>query len=245
MRTITAAELLDAWEAGLGQSPARRALTLLALIWPDASLASLAQITIGERDSQLLALREQLFGSQLRGMAVCPACGDRLELAFGAGQVRAQRPGLPANDVLHLTHDGYDIVFRLPTTADVLALTGADAAEQRAHLLMCCVIGAKGPDGTEVTTGALPAPVADAIAAHMGDADPQADVELSLSCPACGHAWLQPFDIAAYLWTEIADWAKRALREVHALALAYGWSEADILAMSASRRRMYLQMVGA
>jgi hypothetical protein len=30
---------------------------------------------------------------------------------------------------------------------------------------------------------------------------------------------------------------------VHALAYAYGWSEADILAMSAPRRRRYLSMI--
>jgi len=114
-------------------------------------------------------------------------------------------------------------------------------------LLARCIIDVKraDSDGGEVAVEILPAPIADAIAARMSEADPQADVELSLTCPACGHAWLQPFDIASYLWAEIGDWAKRVLREVHALALAYGWDEADILAMSAQRRRMYLQMTGA
>ena len=42
---------------------------------------------------------------------------------------------------------------------------------------------------------------------------------------------------------EIHAWAKRTLREVHTLASAYGWSEREILSMSAVRRALYLEMV--
>ena len=35
------------------------------------------------------------------------------------------------------------------------------------------------------------------------------------------------------------------LHEVHALALAYGWREPDILALSAAPPRAYLDLVGA
>ena len=35
------------------------------------------------------------------------------------------------------------------------------------------------------------------------------------------------------------------LAEVHALAAAYGWTEAEVLALSAARRRAYLELVGA
>ncbi len=77
----------------------------------------------------------------------------------------------------------------------------------------------------------------------MEEADPQGNVQLALDCPACGHRWLQAFDILTYLWREIDDWAQRTLREVHLLASAYGWSEQAILALSARRRHMYLEMV--
>jgi hypothetical protein len=42
----------------------------------------------------------------------------------------------------------------------------------------------------------------------------------------------------------LTTWVRRLLREVHTLALAYGWREADILNMSARRRRFYLEMAG-
>jgi hypothetical protein len=66
-----------------------------------------------------------------------------------------------------------------------------------------------------------------------------------MSCPACQHEWLAMFDILSFFWTEIEAWAYRTLRQVHTLASAYGWREADVLAISAWRRQRYLEMVGA
>jgi len=64
-----------------------------------------------------------------------------------------------------------------------------------------------------------------------------------LSCPKCSHEWEMSFDICSYLWREVDNLAKRALREVAMLAAAFGWSESDILRMSPRRRRLYLEMI--
>jgi hypothetical protein len=77
----------------------------------------------------------------------------------------------------------------------------------------------------------------------MAERDPQAELLLDLTCPACAHRWEAPFDIVPFFWTEIATEAKRLLREVHTLARSYGWREADVLAMSATRRRSYLEVL--
>jgi hypothetical protein len=79
----------------------------------------------------------------------------------------------------------------------------------------------------------------------MSSADPLADVQLALTCPACDHKWEQAFDIADFLWNEIQAWAQQTLRDVHSLALVYGWREADVLALSPTRRQMYLELVQA
>ena len=39
--------------------------------------------------------------------------------------------------------------------------------------------------------------------------------------------------------------ARRLLLDVHQLASAYGWSEMEILSLSATRRNAYLEMVRA
>ena len=77
----------------------------------------------------------------------------------------------------------------------------------------------------------------------MALVDPQADVQLALSCPACGQQWRATFDVVSFLWDELDAWARRLLREVHTLASAYHWREADILAMSRWRRQYYLDLV--
>jgi len=84
--------------------------------------------------------------------------------------------------------------------------------------------------------------VAAAIIDSMLHADPQAEVHLALSCPACAHQWQSLFDIVSFFWGELEAWARRLLYDVHTLASAYGWCEADILAMSAWRREQYLNM---
>jgi hypothetical protein len=91
----------------------------------------------------------------------------------------------------------------------------------------------------------LPAAVVDAVAKEMAEADPQADVQVAVACPMCGHRGRATFDIVSFLWSEVDAWACRILREVHTLASAYGWCERDILALSPVRRQFYLAMVGA
>ena len=68
-------------------------------------------------------------------------------------------------------------------------------------------------------------------------------MRIALACPACGETSEQGFDIAAYLWADVNDWALRTVADVHLLASRYGWREDDILSMSAFRRRVYLRMI--
>ena len=79
----------------------------------------------------------------------------------------------------------------------------------------------------------------------MALADPMAETRLALSCPACGSEWHEALDIARFVWAEIESRAKRLAGEVHALASAYGWTEAEILGLSGPRRSLYLGMVQA
>jgi hypothetical protein len=121
---------------------------------------------------------------------------------------------------------------------------GTSVAENQRQLLRRCVLAAK-KGAALVASDDLPADVAQVISAKMALSDPQADVQLALACPQCSHRWTTTFDILSYFWTELTEWAMRRLREVHALALAYGWSEADILGLSPSRRQSYLEMIRA
>ena len=234
---------LEAWEQGMARPAAQRALLLLGSAFPAESPALLASYSIGQRNALLLTLREGLFGSRFAGVATCPRCDQRLELDFETNDIRASPPDEPPES-LTLDVAGYAVRFRLPNSEDLAALTdnGDPEAIQRALLARCLLSAQRG--GEEVSAEALPADVMEALAEAMEQADPQANIVFSLTCPACGHGWQTVLDVPAYLWGELDAWARRALREVHYLASAYGWSERDILNMRPWRRRVYMEMIG-
>lgn len=244
MRTPTSTELLSVWEGGCECRPARRSLALLALALPELGEDALARYSIGARDDLLLALRERLFGDELASIAHCPACATLVETRWRATALRASIAAAPAapGETLELDARLHHIRYRLPTSADILALGDCrDASAAQRTLLRRCVLAASN-QGAPVTSDALPAEAVAALEAAMAAADPMADIDCSLQCPACGHAWSVGFDIARFLWSELHGWAQRLLVDVHTLARAYGWREADILAMSPGRRSLYVEM---
>jgi hypothetical protein len=239
VRPLSAAELLQVWEEGSALSPLERPLALLAQACPEATRAELSGLSIGERDARLLDLRELTFGRQLTAVAGCPECDQRLELKLAVSDIIVPRP-TDTDGVLSIEIEGYQISFRLPTSADLIAIAGqADSDAKGSQLLAACIVSARFR-GRRRSAGKLPKKVLERIVAEMAWADPQAEVMLNLSCPTCRHHWQAQFDIASYLWTELEAWAHRTLQQVHMLASAYGWSEAEILAISPRRRQLYL-----
>lgn len=219
------------WERGEGQRPSRRALALLSATAGDEP--SLATLPVGRRDAALLDLRVQLFGEAFSGLTTCPSCGEDVELTFDAAEVVRE----PRTDVdAHVRIGEYELTVHAPTSEDLAAVESmSDLDEARAMLLARCI--------TRTDASTLPDEVQAAIIACLEQLDPQADVALELTCPACAHEWREPFDIVTFFWSEVAVAAKRLLGEVHELASAYGWSEQAILALTPARRSAYLELV--
>lgn len=254
MRNPSAAELLKVWERTLDRSSVHHALELLATAFPEYTLERLARLSIGQRDTLLLTLREYLFGTRLESLATCPQCRQQIELVFSTSDISTESTlpaiGDPTDVTLSLTMEGYKVDFRLPNSADLAAMEADIAVDHvREQLLHQCIqsvtrIVKNKEEEVPGDITQLPVSLIDAMAARMAEADPQADTQLALTCPDCGHAWSAVFDIVSYLMEEINRWARHMLREIHHLARAYGWREADILAMAPIRRRAYLELLG-
>ena len=242
MRTLTNVELLDVWESGLSQTSVERALSLVAAAAPGVPVEELARLSVGERDRRLFELRKATFGEVLPMTTSCPRCNEQVEANVPVDDLIV-RAAAVAEDALEA--EGVEVRFRLPNSIDLAAVADEMSTEDAAlRLLVSCVVDAR-RGGTALAVEELPEAVIARIADRMAELDPQADVELALTCPACAQEWLALLDIGEFLWTEIQASAQRLLRDVHALARAYGWREPDVLALSAARRQAYLEMIGA
>ncbi len=255
MLALSGQEILHIWETGLGLHPIDQALIILGAAFPGTSRDTLAALSIGQRDRYLLAVRAHTFGSRLVALATCPQCREQVECVLDLAAMGLV-PGVPAeampassaftdtsSALQQMSVDGYELHFRLPNSLDLAAISNEqDVSNARNRLVQCCIVQAF-HDGLPVAVEALPEPLIEVVTAKMVERDSLAEVGLELTCPACSQSWHTMLDIVTYLWREISTEAKRLLREVHILAQAYGWREADILSMSAVRRQLYREMV--
>jgi hypothetical protein len=241
MRAPSTLDLMAAWERAAPEAPAARALALARLACADHDAAD--ALPLGAREHSLLALRAAVFGPRLTGLVECEACGAPLELDVGVDEILAGVVDAPSAE-LALDIEGYRLALRLIDSRDMLAAAAAPPGQAAQLLLQRCIVSAA-CNGSPIAVADLPERVATAAGDAIAAADPLADLSFDLACVVCGHGWRAPFDAAQFLWSELDAWAARTLREVHTLARAYGWSERDILSMSAARRSRYRELVEA
>jgi hypothetical protein len=242
MAIPSTAAILDTWERAIGQGMVERGLTLLALADPETDPRSLAELSIGERDRRLLALRETCFGPRMTGLVSCVRCREELEIELTTPELRAATA--PRASDLIVQGNDYLLRLRLPDSRDLLSSARAPDDDAVRLLLRACIVAAS-IDGESVAPEALPPHLVAEAARCLAAADPLADLRLAVTCASCGHSWQVLFDIVPFLWTELDAWARRMLREVHVLASAYGWTEREILSLAPTRRGQYLRMLNA
>ena len=223
-------------------SPAARTTALLARclvrLGPLATVPEeiARSLVLGDREALLLHVHRLVGGGRLQCVLSCPgeACGDPLDVELAVDDLLLPPYG-HASEVHEATCGDEVVRFRLPTGADLEAAVplAYDLQAAARLVLQRCVLG--------------PAPLtdelADELAARLAELDPQAELRLAVECPACGLEFSALLDAADYLFRELG-WQRESLfREVHLLALGYHWSEADILALPAPKRRLYLELL--
>ncbi len=242
MRALTASEIIQLWETAYRFHPIDRALSILQQVMPEHNRDALAAMPLGQRDALLLSLRQATFGDALPGKDHCPQCNETVEFELSCTSLAAN---MTEPQHKRLSRDSYSITTRPLNSFDLAAAARATTQQQaRDLLLQRCVVESRYHDKT-IATETLPLEIENSITETALAADPQAEMMLDLSCPACQHQWQTLLDVGHILWLEIAARAQQLLMEVHHLAKAYGWTEAEILRLSPTRRATYLQMVAA
>ncbi|MFL6034446.1 MAG: hypothetical protein ACJ74I_05170 [Gaiellaceae bacterium] len=196
-----------------------------------ADAEDVPRLPIGRRDARLLGVHAAIAGAALEATAACPACGTAAEFAIAVEALLARAN--EAREPEPLEVDGQVVAWRSPDSRDVAAASLApDAAEAERVLLERCV-GASGLTDEQRR----------AVTTAMADADPLAEVLADMTCPACGEQFVADLDVAQFVWAEVRARALALLRDVDALARAYGWTEEQVLALGETRRGAYLELV--
>jgi hypothetical protein len=241
MRALCNEEFLELWESGRPLHALDRALLAIQASFPESAEEKPADWPLGRRNQALAQLRTLYFGRQLQGWTVCAQCGEKLEFELDCGSMLE-----PQQDHRPQTVQSRGRTFRLPTSRDLARI--ADVREVKAavlHLLDSCRLNDAEERSGSNTNAAWSEEEIEELGEKMSLADPLAEIALSLECPVCKYACEEAIDLPAFLWAEVEARARRILQEVHVLASNYGWHESEILALSDTRRAMYLQMVQA
>jgi hypothetical protein len=238
MQSLSQADCLALWERGRALHPLDQGLLAVHTAFPECRSESIPDWPLGQRNRALAELHCASFGRWLRGWTACEQCTERLEfqvdgyalIASGAERVRGP-----------VAYAGSE--FRLPTSRDLAAIAEeSDPSAAALGLLRQCLVAS---NSSEAPDGGWSEAELDAIGERMAAVDPLAEILLHFDCPVCGCAFDESLDLTAFLWAEMEGRAKRLLLDVHELASAYGWSEGEILSLSAARRNAYLEMVRA
>jgi len=192
------------------------------------------QMLVGDREFLVLQLRRLTLGDDVHAVVVCPACENRMDTDFRTSEVPVESRPQTSSTLTARLADRI-IRFRLPTGGDQEAVVGKSTETAGDELFQRCLVddGGKAPSAEEKQT----------IIEAMERAAPLVELELDLTCPDCRHHFVQPLDTTSYFFDELNINSKQLLREVHALALYYHWSEADILSLRRDRRREYLGLL--
>jgi hypothetical protein len=208
-------------EIGLAQEIPGWEDRLLAAVCAFPDGADPAGLSVGDRNALLLGALAATFGARLSWLVDCASCGAPLDVDLDIDELLTAQPGQPAAGLP---------AFRVPTIGDLAAVRGLDPEAARAALLERCV------------EGALDAATEPEIEEAMAAADPLSDITLALTCSACEARWSAAVDVAGELLARLTAPAD-LLVDVHALALAYGWTEPAVLALPRPRRQEYLGLV--
>jgi hypothetical protein len=198
VRTLLANDIIRVWEREQGKPYLERAMLLLTAALPDVDRNQLADLTIGQRDAILLALREKTLGPTLQMYDSCSQCSENLEFTVSASDIRMMEVSEEKPAERELRQNGYVVRYRRPDSCDLAFVREmGDVAQARSHLLQKCILEVR-HSGNVIRSEDVPDDVVAALTARMEEDDPQADIQFNVRCPTCGFSWQTIFDRGLY-----------------------------------------------
>jgi hypothetical protein len=205
---------------------------------PDAAAVpgGAADLAVPDRDRLMAALHRAEFGSRIEATLRCTDCDRPFDLDFSLADLEGSLPAAPDEPQAEREAGGVYRMpdgrrFRLPRGSDERAAAAAPPGTAERELIRRCMI--EGSAGDDV------AGLSDAMRA----VGPVLDLDVGAACPECGAEQTVRFDLQHYLLRRILNESRQRAREIHRIAWAYGWSLDEILRLSRSRRRTYVELI--
>lgn len=248
MNTLNGQQLLYLWEIGHYLHPLDRALTILSVALPDAPASELINLTLGQRNALLFLVRKATFGDSLNHVVNCPECGEQMEFSQKIKDLLKIAPDpetIPSS--IEFDYQDYRLVCQVPTSLDIANIINQEddhlhSIAKKVTLQSVLELHHK---GKMIENSVLPEELVPEIIKKLQEADSFAELFSRIDCVKCQFSWKAVFEIGDYLWQEISTHAKMLMRDVDYLSKSYGWSEHEILAMTAMRRQRYIELAQA
>jgi hypothetical protein len=254
VRAVPEVEATSGDDMAAVASPIHRASALLARCVTSCEVPRenerwLGELAMGDREALLLEIRRLTFGDRIPCTLKCPSCSQLMDFELQAQQLLLSIPESAAEfqeETFLVSGTRWLVRFRIPRVSDLEAAleNGASKPEDAAcRVLRRCIAWVRRESDGLVPASEWSAELEEQISVRMAELDPQAEINLHLECPACEHAFSSTFDTADYFFRELESREKDLLHDVHRLALAYHWSETDILRLTLRKRKLYLELL--
>jgi hypothetical protein len=228
-------------EAGRAPHPVAAVTTVLAAALAEvggerATPELVRELAVGDRQFLMRQLAAWLGCDGVWLTAPCGGCGATFDLYV-------EQTALPVKEA----GEGYPFAaaetgrgrrrLRVPNGADQEVIAGLAEEEAVAELRRRCLAEDEAANGAG--TGDLAEADIAVFDAALEAVAPEVGLVALAACPDCGAE--QRVTVDPYLCLTQAG--SSLFGEIHALAMAYHWTEPAILALPAHRRRNYLQLI--
>jgi hypothetical protein len=230
----------EAWVNGVGLLTATQFLDRLLVAAPGTTLGpgKSSELAVCDCDRLFAALYLNYFGEQVESTVTCQDCSQSFEFQFvlpelmdSLDKVATTKATGPDDEGIYTLLDGRR--FRLPTVGDRDSIIGLDLETAMAILLKRCVV-----EGDPMVDP-------ESLQVAMDEVGAVLDLDLEAPCPHCGTSQMVQFDIQSYVLRALAFEQRFLSREVHRIAVTYGWSYQEILDLPREARRTFVRLIEA
>ncbi len=197
-----------------------------------------SSLCVADRQYLMLQLASMLEGDVFWMSSSCSSCKSDFDICVRRSDLPVKEAG-QGYPFATIKLDGAELVCRIPVGADqekIERLRDDDAL----HLLLeHCIEEVNGNAPEEGFVDSLTQTDVGRIDDVLDGVSPSVTTSLLTRCPECEAEQVVELDPYALTVTETNNF----YQEIHTLAMVYHWSEQDILRLTRSRRRTYLDLI--